>query len=155
MSKYAKDTDVSSHSSRAEIEKTLVRYGATGFAYGWQGTNAQVLFQIQNRNVQFILPMPDKTKKEFTHTPGRGIHRTPEAVEAVYEQAIRQRWRALALVIKAKLECVDSGITTVEKEFLAYIVLPNGETVGGWVMPRLEQAYASGKMLPLLPGAPQ
>lgn len=32
---YAAATDVSSDRTRAEIEKTLLRYGAERFSYGW------------------------------------------------------------------------------------------------------------------------
>ncbi|WP_198651245.1 hypothetical protein [Salinicola sp. CPA57] len=67
-----------------------------------------------------------------------------------WEQACRQRWRALALVIKAKLEAVESGITMFEEEFLAHIVLPNGGTVGGWMLPQIKKSYDSGSMPPLL-----
>ena len=41
----------------------------------------------------------------------------------------RQRWRALNLAIKAKLEAVESGIVTFDQEFLAHIVGPSGQTV--------------------------
>ena len=37
-----------------------------------------------------------------------------------WEQACRQRWRALALVIKAKLEAIDAEISTFEEEFLPF-----------------------------------
>jgi hypothetical protein len=68
------------------------------------------------------------------------------------EVARRQRWRALALAIKAKLEAVESGIATFEEEFMAYIVLPDGQTVGEFLSPQIEAAYSSGRMPPLLPG---
>ena len=45
MSRYAESTSVSSEKSRAEIERTLTRYGATGFMYGWTDGNALVAFQ--------------------------------------------------------------------------------------------------------------
>jgi hypothetical protein len=94
--------------------------------------------------------MPDRSAKEFTHTPSRGTPRSTAQAEAAWEQATRQRWRALALVIKAKLEAVDSGITEFEDEFLAHILLPNGTTVGEHVRPGIAQAYESGTMPPLL-----
>lgn len=62
--------------------------------------------------------------------------RTAAAATKEYEQAGRQRWRALALVIKAKLEAVGTGIVTFEEEFLAHIVLPSGRTVTQDVTPR-------------------
>jgi hypothetical protein len=77
--------------------------------------------------------------------------RSPDAQRKAYEQAERQRWRALALVIKAKLEAVESGITEFEREFMAHIVLPGGGTVGDWMLPQIEQAYSSGQMPAMLP----
>jgi hypothetical protein len=151
--RYAAGTEVSSDRSRAEIERTLRRYGATAFAYGWDHQAATVMFEIASRRVLFRLPMPDRNLREFTHTPAKGIRRSPEAAEQAYEQGVRQRWRALALVIKAKLEAVAAGITTIEQEFLAHIVMPDGRTVSEWAAPSIALAYESGEMPALLPGS--
>lgn len=151
MSRFAENTSVSSEKSRAEIERTLSRYGADGFMYGWADGNAIVAFRMNSRHVKFVLPMPDKSDKEFTRTP-TGKQRSRAQQESSYEQAVRQRWRALALVIKAKLEAVESGITVFDDEFMAHIVLPDGQTVGGWMRPQIARAYEQGGMPPLLPG---
>lgn len=153
MSRYAAETSVSSEKSRSEIEATLARYGASGFMYGWHGANAIVAFECAGRRVRFDLPLPARDDPAFTHTPGRNLRRSPTQQAAAYEQAVRQRWRALALVIKAKLEAVESGITLFEDEFLAHIVLPNGDQVGAWLRPQLARAYESGSMPPLLPSS--
>jgi len=129
MSKYAANTSVSSYASREEIERTLVRYGATGFLYGWEADRAVISFTIQNRQVRFFLPLPDRSERKFTHTPAKGQRRTDAAAEAAWEQAVRQRWRALVLIVKAKLEAVEAGIVTLEEEFFAHLVLPGGRTV--------------------------
>ncbi len=63
----------------------------------------------------------------------------------------QQRWRAFNLVVKAKLEAIESGISTLEDEFMAFIQLPSGETVGQWMQPQIEAAYRTGTMPPLLP----
>lgn len=152
MAKYAANTAVASEASRAEIERTLRRYGATEFAYGWKADRAVIGFAMADRHVRFELPLPDRNARRFTHTPTRGTPRSAEAQEREYEQAVRQSWRALALVIKAKLEAVDAGITTVEQEFLAHIVLPDGSTVGQWAAPQLAEVYGSRQMPQLLPG---
>jgi hypothetical protein len=151
MPTYAKDTTVPSDRSRAEIERTLTRYGATKFLYGWEEQRAVIGFEAQGRRVRFELPLPDRQARSITHTPSRRTPRSREQQEAAYEQAIKQRWRALLLIIKAKLEAIESGITTFESEFLAHTVLPSGETVGEWLAPQLAQAYTSGRMPPLLP----
>lgn len=149
MPKFAKETTVSSEKSRAEIERTLNRYGASHFAYGSAPDRAMVGFQACNRRVKFELPMPNPFAREFTHTPSRDIERNDKERLNAWEQACRQRWRALLLVIKAKLEAVDAGITTFEEEFLAHIVLPDGRTVGAYMLPSIGEAYETGRMPPL------
>jgi len=102
--------------------------------------------------VRFVLPMPDKSSDEFMRTATGRPRRNAQAAYAAWEQAARQRWRALALVIKAKLEAVESGITSFDEEFLAHLMLPNGNTVGQFMLPQVRQAYETGAMPPLLPG---
>jgi hypothetical protein len=151
--RYAAQTTVPPERSRAEIERTLGRYGASQFMYGWDTGRAVVAFRAHEKNIRFILPLPDR--EDFTHTSGRSPRRrTQLQVEQAWQQASRQRWRALALAIKSKLETVESGIATFEDEFLAYIVLPNGQTVGEFTLPQIEQAYATGLMPRSLPGLP-
>lgn len=155
MTRYAAGTDVSSEKSRAEIERTLRRYGADGFMYGWDGPRALIAFRLAGRHIRFLLPLPDRQSEEFTttrvnqHSPR--VRATPEAAERKWEQACRQRWRAMALIIKAKLEAVESGIVTVEDEFLAQTVLPDGQTVSRWIQPQIAIAYDRGDMPKLLP----
>lgn len=154
MTKFAAGTAVSSEASRAEIERTLRRYGADGFLYGQQDGTALVAFRMNGRQVKFVLKMPLRTADEFTLYK-RGSNtwtREPAAAEKLWEQACRQRWRALALVIKAKLEAVSAGISVFEDEFLANIVLPDGQLVGQWLRPQIAASYDNGRMPPLLPG---
>ena len=89
-----------------------------------------------------------QTHDSFSRTP-RSARRTAAAQQSAWEQACSQRWRALLLIIRAKLEAVESGITTPESEFLANIVLPDGGTVGQWLVPLVDEAYATGKMPPM------
>ena len=148
---YAEQTSVSAEKSRAEIESTLVKYGADGFMYGWNGPTAVVRFRMDDRFVEFRIEMPDRDSDEFKFTPARRNKRSPDDQQKVWEQATRQRWRALSLVIKAKLEAVEAGITEFESEFLAHIVLPDGTTAGMWLRPQLEEAYRTGQMPSFLP----
>jgi hypothetical protein len=122
---FARETVVSVEKSRAEIEATLRRYGATKFASGWEEERAAIGFHIGGRSVRFILPLPPES--DFARH-SRGV-RTPQQRRVAWEQGCRQRWRALTLCIKAKLEAVSAGITTLEEEFLAHTVLPSGRTV--------------------------
>lgn len=154
MTRYAAKTEVSSEASRMEIERTLARYGADAFSYGWQGkTQTMISFRANDRYVRFILTLPDSDLPEFTrYKRGHNEHRRePEAARKLWEQACRQRWRALALVVKAKLEAVECGISEFEDEFLANIVLPDGQLLGRTIRPQIAASYETGNMPPLLP----
>ena len=158
MATYARKTETSVEASRMEIERTLTRYGADHFAYMNGPDKAvvafQVAFQQRSLRVRFDMPMPRRDEKQFTeYRRGHGkiFQRTESAAFAEWQQACKQRWRALALVIKAKLEAVETGIATFEQEFLAYIVLPNGDRVGDTAIPAIEAA-ADGKPMPPLLG---
>lgn len=139
---YAAKTQVPMERSRAELERLVAKYGATRFVSGWDEDGARVGFTAHNRMVRFVLPLPKPPQKS-----GAYGH---DAKVARWEQECRSRWRALVLAVKAKLEVVESGISTFEDEFLAHIVMPGGETVGESVRERIAAAYAGGPTMPLL-----
>lgn len=147
--RYAADTEVSITSSQLELERTLERYGATSFMRGWDQQKVAILFEIAGRRVRLVVPLPDKA--DFARTEKTRKYRSESSQHQVWEQACRQRWRALNLVVKAKLEAVECGISTIENEFMANILLPNGQQVGDWMKPQLAAVYESGHMPPLLP----
>ena len=150
---YAKNTNVSSELSRLEIEKILIKYGAEGFAYAAQNGMAMIGFVMNDRQVKFVLPLPKISEFDLTPT---GRTRSENSRYDAWEQACRQRWRALKLVVQAKLEAVECGISEFEDEFMANIVLPGGQTVGDFMKPQISQAYALNeppKMLPMLEGS--
>ncbi len=136
--KFAAKTTVAPEKTRLEIEKTLKRYGADAFGYATEGIQSLIQFKIQKWQIKFILKLPSRS--QFRN-------------QSQYEQIERQRWRALLLVVKAKLECVDAGITTIEQEFLPFIVCSDGTTVGDRLLPQLEQVALYGKPLLMLPPA--
>ena len=122
------------------------------------------MFEMYERRVVFELPLPKLEDFEIRtdEVPAgsgksaysRTYKRSPQKQRQVWEQACRQKWRALVLAVKAKLEAVDSGITTFEEEFLAHIQLPDGTTVGKYMVPQIQGAYENNTMPPLLPGVP-
>lgn len=129
---YALRTKVPVDRTKTEIEQTLSRYGADRFAYFTEPEKAIIVFEIQNSRVRFDLPL----------IPGPS---------SSAEQKRRERWCALLLCIKAKLESVASKIETFEEAFLAHVVLPDGQTVYQHTAPRLEAIAKGGELGPLLP----
>jgi hypothetical protein len=146
---YAQRTDVSSEQSKGEIEKLVRRYGASKFVSGWDEKHATVLFEMKARRIRFVVPIP--TEDEMTKTPEGQTRHKADLIQKARDQEVRRRWRSLALIIKAKLEAVESGIAVFESEFLANIVLPTNATIGETILPKLEGIY-SGKPLPPLLG---
>lgn len=148
---YAENTKVAPEKSRAEIEKTLKRYGADAFGYGTEDGRAIVTFRAHGRYVKFTVNTPDFNDDEVRLTHHRYVRSVPERKKKV-EQIERQRWRALLLVIKAKLESIEAGIENFEEAFLPQIMLPDRTTVGEQVIPGIERAYETGQMPSLMPG---
>jgi hypothetical protein len=156
MAKFAENTDVPVERSQAEIQRTIQRYGATSYMAGYQGSMAAVMFECEGKRIRFNLPLPDRTAHEFAskrvNQNSPWTPRPPGEANARWEQACRQRWRALLLLIKAKLEAVEAGITSFEEEMLAHIVMPDGMTVSEKVLPGLQAAIENGAKLPPLLG---
>jgi hypothetical protein len=144
---YAEKTAISSIQSRADIEKLLTKHGAEQFGYMSRSDSASIAFVLHNRQVRFTIPLPDRNDREFTHH-SRGT-RTASAAEDLYEQAVKQKWRALLLVTKAKLEAVEAGISTFDEEFLAHFVTSQGDTVGDRLIPSLDVALTHSSRLEL------
>jgi hypothetical protein len=149
---YAEETSEPVERSRAEIEELLRKYGADQFASGWSGKRAVVQFLAEGRTIRFVLPLPNPTDTQFTQHPRYTYkYRSTEAAKNAYEQQVQRRWRALALVIKAKLEAVETGIATFENEFMPHVIMPDGKTVAEHVQPWIAQAYES-RAVGALPG---
>jgi hypothetical protein len=153
MPKYAKSTTVGSEKSRGDIERALMKYGATGFMYMWKGTDAVIAFEFNRYHVRLNIPMPDKNDAMYTHTLTGRKRKNAEDMLKAWEQASRQRWRAVLLIIKAKLESIDCGIRTFEQEFIGDFVLADGSTVAERLLPDIQTSITAGHMPSLaLPG---
>lgn len=148
---YARGTEVPADRTRVEIERLLAGHGATSFVSGYADARAAIGFTLDDRQVRIDLPLPRYGDSEIRYTPTGQVRSEAERKKA-FGREERRRWRALSIVLKAKLVAVEEGISTVEREFLADVVLPDGSTVGAWAGPQLEAAYANDSMPALLPG---
>ncbi len=145
MSLFAATTSVPIERTVADLQRLLRRYGAGRIGQIWEGDGcaAQIAFEMNNRRCRFTVTTPDI--KDFKYTPS-GRYRDNDQQKKAWEQAKRQRWRALLLLIQAKLEAIESGEATFDNEFLAYTLLPSGQTVGEWSKTQLQIAYEGNQM---------
>jgi len=162
---YAKGTDVAPEKSRAEIEKLLTKQKVSQVGVNMDLANGRaiVLFTMPGvvitpaqvwpkvdevrgppRVVSFAVKMP---KREDFNKSRHGYLPTADKVDALWQQAIRERWRNLLMVLKGKFVAIESGVETFEEAFLCHLQVPSGGTVGEHVMPRYQQAIAN-------PGSP-
>ena len=140
MAKFAERTKVPVSQSRAEIQKLIERYGATEFVFGFDQDRSMFQFSMKGFRARIEVPLPQRVRYES---------------DAKYEQRGLSRWRAVVLVLKAKLESIENEIERFEQAFMPYLVLPNGGTVGEFMVPQIERAYATQEMPPMLPAPPK
>lgn len=161
--RYAKGTKVSTGRSREEIERILKGYGADAFVSAWKEGKAIIEFSISNEvlkglRIRFEMKIPS-VKEDKYRLNSWGHDRHPDVAMKLWEKDVCQYWRALALLVKAKMAAVEAGITTLEEEFLAHVVVPapgGSTTAGSWLIPQLPAVYQNGALPPLLPsGSPE
>jgi hypothetical protein len=128
---YARRTKVPVDQTRMDIERLVKKYGAKGFASAWQDKSARVEFLCHNRHVRLTVATDNKTAQDE-----------------------REQWRAMLLLVKAKLVAVDAKIATFEQAFVGDIVVPaTGKTVWETAREPLRLAYETRKDVPLLGGS--
>lgn len=123
--RYAQNTKVPVSRSEQEVRRILRNAGADSLVFAEDSKLgvSVVQFSIEERIVRLNV---------FSPKDGD-------------ERELRRRWRALVLILKAKLEIIASGDSTVDREFLADILLPGGVVVGDKAIPRIEESYRTGE----------
>lgn len=137
---YAKGTTVDVEKSRLDVDRLLARHGASqrGVMQDDAKEIAAVAFVIRGAKYRIDIPLP---KRSQIRDPRK------------HAQACRERWRLVLLALKSKLELVALGGSTIEREFFADLVLPNGQTAHQGFSELLRNGLGDGLMR-LLPPAP-
>lgn len=145
MARYAEGTKVTVSRSIDEIRTTLLRAGASHYAYGEGPDDAGVQFALDGLHYKFMVKRPtwDEIRERYG-APGR----VDQA--AAVENEWRRRWRARLLWIKAQIEFAEVEPDAFAQAMLSFLVLPDGRTLGDWAEPQVRQMYAGGAMPPLL-----
>ncbi len=132
--RYAERTEVAVGKSKRQIEELLVARKVQQYHTGWDEERDIIEFGWKDKQIRFVLKRPDARRLS----------------SSMLEQADRQRWRALYLVVRAKIEAVEAGLAIFEEEFLAFIVVPgSNQTIGEILVPRLKEgAFDISRALP-------
>lgn len=129
--RYAEGTTVSVESSRGEITGILAKHGCNRMAWATEPEGDVLQFELGGQQYRYRITRPslEEVKKHYlTKHSAWGWNQAdqPKAVDAEW----RRRWRATVLLLKAKLEFVAGGDTSLETEFMAALVTRNGLTMG-------------------------
>lgn len=158
---FAAHTSVDVQKTKLELERLLVKHGAAqyGNAHDDAAGIAVCYFALGGRSIRLQIPIPKldawpdpkladyQQKKKCPQMWGRwGEATRAQWVRQQWEQVCRTRWRCMLLIVKAKLELIGMNLSTVDREFLADITLPDGRSVGEWLKPGIDKAYMGGRM---------
>ena len=134
-------TAVSVDQSKAHVSKLLREYGAEGVA--WTDN-----FQTGQVQLRFVVRREDGRATAFQITPAafKEKHSTWDSTKGRTVTVEAPNWpRAMRLLhawLKSKLESIAFGLTEVEEEFLAQMVIRDATgretTAGELVLPALE-----------------
>lgn len=153
---YATNTTVSVEKSKMEIDALLAKHGASSRGIVVDDEKGTALIGFVRGGLQYRLavplPLPETAKKLARPRawPRWDEHQRAAWLRKEWEQMCRTRWRAMLLLLKAKFEAINMQVSTIEKEFMADLVLPNGETVAVALGKTISEALGSGKMPTLM-----
>lgn len=136
--RYAEGTQVTVDASRGEITGILAKHGVQRMGWMADTDRDELMFELGGGSYRLTMVKP--TLAEI-----RQLYPNSYDPQAKLAAEWRRRWRANVLLLKAKLEFVASGDTTLDRELLPYRVLKDGQT--------LEQVIAAGG-LPMLASGP-
>ncbi|GEM_PF-665059 len=134
MNRFARQTSVTIERSQEELRRLLRDYGGDDIFMGSSESQAAALVQFRYHGIpmQFRLRTPAMSEERFHFTRDkRGFKRqfSNEQTRRLWDQACRQQWRVVILIVRANLEAVESGTLKPEEAFLPYLLLPNGRNV--------------------------
>jgi hypothetical protein len=144
---YASGTTVTVERSRMELDGLLSKHGASsrGIQCDDAAGIAMVAFIMGGHKYRIELPLPRLSldvpaKAQPRGWSGWSSSRRSDYATKAWQQACRERWRALVLTVKAKLEIIKIGVSSVQREFMADLVLSDGGTLHQHIATALEDA---------------
>ena len=138
---YAESTSIELEASIGQIVTMLRKAGAARIGQMQEPERVTIYFELGDRHIKFVVPL-------VTEYAGPEKHGNNRAVDEAkwLDQRNRQRGRALMLVIKAKLESVESEVETFEQAFFANVVMADGQTVYERASQQIALEYDTGKV---------
>jgi hypothetical protein len=135
-----------------EIDAVLSKHGASSVAILNDDDKGIAAIAFTMRGARFRIELPLPARADAVPAEGKETLQWKRAdsigrarlLDERLAQLRRERWRALLLLIKSKLEIVRLGLFSLEHEFLASMVLPNGSVVHEALGEAIRRGLGSG-----------
>lgn len=140
---YAQNTSVPIEKTMGELRRLAAKHKSQTFSLIEHETQAGVMMRIQDRAVRIVVPLPT-----CADVMKDALGRYLKYSKARHDRLLRQRWRAILLLLTAKFEMIELGIETFDQAFMPYLVLKSGQTMAEAVMPQISSGVlmlADGK----------
>ena len=151
---YARNATVSAMRTRNEIEEILECYRADGFAYATQGNLPTVIFAMENRRIRFVLELPD--------LPGIPPHQSQPAPGAQPKSPAASPRPGLPSALAGPAAGYQGQAGSHDRRNLRHRDGVPGQHRAPRQHhrrrvddPRIDRAYRTGEMPPMLPAAGQ
>lgn len=142
--KYASGTTITPQRTMEDISRLLKKEGVRSILWIDGEEKIGCEFVMHERRLRFVCVLPTR----YTTGLDKSARRMGAVqAEQAHQRLIREHWRGLLLVIKAKIESVTIGIETIEEAFMPQLVMADNRTMAEIVLPQIQ----SGQ-LALLPG---
>jgi hypothetical protein len=126
---YAAKTKVSVVSSQAEIQELLEKHGIERIGIMREKNQASLWFENDGKYYKLNVPVSANCKNP--------------------EQEIKRAWRVLTLLVKAQFTAIAEGVTTIERQFYADMVMPDGQILFDHAKEQVEKSLAGRTPLQL------
>lgn len=143
--RFAEGTDVPVERSQAELAGILRKHGVLRQAWASAPEGDTLQFELEGHQYRLRIERFDAeglhAQWELDGRPPTTLKYLPSDTQVQAEW--RRRWRAIVLLLKAKLEFAEGDQSTVVRELMPYALLRDGRT--------LEEAITDGDAgIPLL-----
>ena len=132
--RYAEGTTVPVDRSRGELTGLLTEHGCQRMAWATEPGADTLMFELGGNQYRFVIAKPTLDDlRAIYRADGRDWSRVVDP-QAKVDGEWRRRWRAHVLLLKAKLEFVAGGDTTLQREFMPALVVAGGRsTLAEWL----------------------
>ena len=131
------DTSVPVSRSQEALRKLIYAHKGTGVMFvshpPQEGFEAMMEIGGKPYHIRISATCKDCTKDK------NGWTRSAGGLVTAKEQEERRVWRVLYYHMKAQFEAADSGVVSLERLIMPYVVMRDGRTLADAIMPRIDE----------------